>query len=120
MKIRKKKRSLRKDKSDFTPSPFARKEYESVSPDAPPLVLRELPGKDSCITIIPTHELVRMIESSPELRKAINIVENAQGCETGIKRVIRKSLTQDTRADIHVAVTKKAVDMSTRKQEYVI
>lgn len=112
-------RSLRKDRTDYTPSPFAKKEYEQVNREAPPLILRAIPKPNSGIRIPSQRENFEMA-SNPAMQRAIDLVERVYECETGLKRSIRKQLVKDKRSDDHAAVTKKAIDLAMRRNKGLI
>lgn len=105
-------------KSDhYKPSPFENEAGKStVSREAPPLRLNVLPSKGSGVEIPTGKELFDMMKN-PKMQEAVTIVEKVYGCETGIRRAIRKQIVKDRIADMHLEVNKRVIDLAVSKWE---
>ena len=85
------KNGKKSNSSTFTPSPFKDEAGKrTISKDAPPLRLREVPNPRLGTRIPTGKELFKKINGDPGLRDAIGLVEKVYGCETGIRRAVRK------------------------------
>lgn len=108
----------KKNDSDYRPSPFIDEAGKrTVSRNAPPLRLKTIPDKNSGFKVPTGRQLFKMMEN-PKMREAVDLVEKVYGCETGLKRAVRKQLVKDRVGEMHMAVNKRVIDLSLSKQKF--
>ena len=101
----------RKDKTLFTPAPI--QPHPRIA-SAPPLICKTLPDGTDGRKLPSPRELKTLIDN-PRMRKAIDTVERAYGCETMLKRMVRKQLVHDRIVDIGIRTQVKAIHLAEQK-----
>ena len=101
-----------KDKTDIKLAPI---QPHSKKADAPELLCKTLPdGKDG--REIPTPEELFKLLENPEFQNAIDLIEKDMGCETLLKRTVRKQMKHDRLSDIAIKTQMRAIDLANSKQ----
>lgn len=116
--VQKGKRVIIKDgkvkNTDFTPAPI--QPHPAVK-SAPPLTCKTLPDGTDGRRILSPDELFELAKD-PAMREAINTVERIYGCETMLKRAVRKQLKHDRLVDIGIRTQVRAIEHGRKKAKW--